>query len=139
MHILTFFRKQIYKQTDQSTSITLKNTVGLQLISATTFAFRSSLKFHLNACFEFFSTDRPTDRPTNLLIETLLPEFRNILYRSISVMFIGQIIIDVTNIKNSYPQQVKVLLGPKNPKKNSTFSSFHLSYIDSHHTAHPFT
>ena len=35
----------------------------------------------------------------------------------ISVMFIGQIIIDVTNIKNSYPQQVKVLLGPKNPKK----------------------
>ena len=32
-------------------------------------------------------------------------------------MFIGQIIIDVTNIKNSYPQQVKVLLGPKNKKK----------------------
>ena len=24
-------------------------------------------------------------------------------------------------------------------KKNSTFSSFYLSYIDSHHTAHPFT
>ena len=60
------FRKQIYKQTDQSTSITFKNTVGLQLISATTFAFRSSLKFHLNACFEFFfpQTDRPTDQPT---------------------------------------------------------------------------
>ena len=57
----------------------------------------------------------------------------------IFVSFIGQIIIDVTSIKNSYPQQVKVLLGPKNPKKNSTFSSFHLSYIDSHHTAHPFT
>ena len=64
MHILTFFRKQIYKHTDQSTSITFKNTVGLQLISATTFAFRSSLKFHLNAHFKFFSTDRPTDQPT---------------------------------------------------------------------------
>ena len=32
-------------------------------------------------------------------------------------MFIGQIIIDVTNIKKSYPQQVKVLLGPKIQRK----------------------
>ena len=37
------------------------------------------------------------------------------------VSFFGQIIIYATSIKNAYPQQVKVLLGPKNPKKTLHF------------------
>ena len=49
----------------------------------------------------------------------------------------GQIIIYGTIIKNACPQQAKVLLGPK-IQKNSKFTSFHLSYVVSQYTAHPF-
>ena len=49
-------------------------------------------------------------------------------------MFIRQMIIDVTNIKKgTYPQQVKVLLGPKNKKKLFIFQ-FSICHTSIHST-----
>ena len=55
----------------------------------------------------------------------------------IFVSFIGQIIIDVTSIKNSYPQQVKVLLGPKNPKKKLYIFKFSICHTSKYLAAQP--
>ena len=54
----------------------------------------------------------------------------------IFVSFIGQIIIDVTSIKKFISSAGKSPTGAKKSKKKLYI--FHLSYIDSQHTAHPF-